>query len=400
MASPAQPLRLGIYADLVYRSDAAGISTDRSFVNFVTAFSECVDEVVLFGRLDPKPGRSPYPIDNVRFVALPHYTSVFSIDALVRTIPGSCQAFAAQLEQLDAVWLFGPAPLAVLFALIARRRGTPVFLGVRQDYPRYIRNRLPSRRWAWAVGVAHTLEVAFRLLARRAPTVTIGKELARRYRGGRAPVLPIAVSLVRTADILSLEEALSRPWNDELRVLSVGRLDREKNPFLLLDVIERLEATGGRWRLTVAGEGPLSNLLFQAVAARGLGDSVRLLGYITNGPELWTQYRSSHAFLHVSLTEGLPQVLVEAAAAGLPIVATDVGGVRAALEDDGRGLLVPPADAQAIVDTLERVRTDPELRERLIRAGLKYAGSVTLDSQRDVVLRFIQERLVSRREPT
>jgi glycosyltransferase involved in cell wall biosynthesis len=397
MPTPAHRLRLGVYSDLVYRSDASGISTDRSFVNFITALSERVDEVVIFGRLDPQPGRSAHPVDGVRFVALPHYPSVFSIGQLVKAIPGSYRAFSAELKELDAVWLFGPAPLAVVFALVAHRHRMPVFLGVRQDYPQYIRNRLPGRSWAWAAGVAHMLDLAFQLVARKAPTVTIGTDLARRYRRGRAPVLPIALSLIRSDDILSPEEALARRWDEELRLLSVGRLDPEKNPLLLLDVIQRLHARDNRWRLAVAGEGPLADRFAREISARGLNGAVELLGYVASGPELWAQYRSSHAFLHVSLTEGLPQVLVEAEAAGLPIVATDVGGVGAALEHGLRGLLVPPRDAGSIVDALERLQADAKLREHLIRAGLDHAASITLDAQLEIVLRLFRDHMAQTR---
>ena len=390
-------MRLGIYSDLVYQRDAKGLSTDRSFVVFLTTLAERVDEVVLFGRFDPEPGRGPHPVDGVEFVALPHYPSVFSVGKLVAATPRSCRIFSAEVERLDAVWLFGPAPLAVLFALIARRRKTPVFLGVRQDYPEYIRHRVPSRLWLWAVGVAHVLDLAFRLVARRTPTVTIGDELAHQFRRGRAAVQPISLSLVRANELVPVEQALARRWDGELRILSVGRLDPEKNPLLLLDVIECLRAGDRRWRLAVAGEGPLMGQVADEVTARGLEDAVELLGYVPHGSKLTAQYRSSHAFLHVSLTEGLPQVLVEAAAAGLPVVATDVGGVADALDGGTRGLLVPSRDAAAIVAALERIRDDPGLRERLVRAGVLFAADNTLEAQQELVLDFVEQELHVRR---
>src|SRR5205807_4183993 len=62
-------LRLGVYADLLYRRDADGLSADRAFVKFVTSLPAPVTEIVLFGRLDPQPGRNPYALpSDVRFV--------------------------------------------------------------------------------------------------------------------------------------------------------------------------------------------------------------------------------------------------------------------------------------------------------------------------------------------
>ena len=76
-------------------------------------------------------------------------------------------------------------------------------------------------------------------------------------------------------------------------------------------------------------------------------------------------YRNSHAFLHVSLTEGFPQVLVEAFASGLPAVATAVGGVAAAAGD--AALLIEPQDAAAAAEALERIADG--------RAAARAAGS-------------------------
>lgn len=383
-------MRLGIYSDLVYRRDAAGLSNNRAFVRFVTSLPPRVEEVVLFGRLDPEPGRSPYAIPDagVRLVALPYYRRVTALPALLRSVRRSCAIFARELDGLDAVWIFGPHPLAVLFAWIARRRSTPLFLGVRQDYPEYIANRLPSRMWRWAVPAAWALDRTFRRLARRAPTVVLGEELAHAYAGG-APVMTTGFSLVPEADLVPLEQALARDWNGaELRLLSVGRLDPEKNPRLLLEIIERLRARDDRWRLRIAGDGPLRGELERALADRGLDGAVELLGEVPNGAQLWDLYRSSHAFLHVSFTEGLPQVLFEAQAAGLPIVATAVGGVAPALRGGELGLLIPPADAPAAIAALERLAGERELRERLVRAALANARDETLEAQLDRLATF------------
>jgi SAM-dependent methyltransferase len=98
-------------------------------------------------------------------------------------------------------------------------------------------------------------------------------------------------------------------------------------------------------------------------------------------------YRSSHALLHVSWTEGFPQVLIEAFATGLPVVATDVGGVRAGVAD--AAILVPPGEPVRAAEALERVASDTELRERLVSAGLERAGQLTQESQVDRLAAFL-----------
>jgi glycosyltransferase involved in cell wall biosynthesis len=392
-------LRLGVYADLVYRRDGDVVSSELAFIDFVTALAPRLTELVIFGRLDPRPGRFPHvlPRERVRFVALPHYARVTSVAGLLRARSGSRRAFLAEVDRLDAAWLFGPHPLALEFAVLCRRRRKPIVLGIRQDFPQYIRNRLPSRRWLWALGVAHALEQTFRTLARRLPTVVVGEDLGRKYSGGPAPVLVTGFSLVRESELVPLAEALAKPWSGDLRLLSVGRLDSEKNPLLLAAILAGLRARDGRWRLSVVGSGPLAGEVERRAAELGVADSLELLGYLGRGPALHERYRSSHVFLHVSLTEGLPQVLYEAQAAGLAIVATDVGGVAAALGGGALGLLVPPNNAEAAVEAVERLSRDVELRHRLVAAGLQQAAHETIDRQHDRLEAFVRAAAERRR---
>jgi glycosyltransferase involved in cell wall biosynthesis len=157
--------------------------------------------------------------------------------------------------------------------------------------------------------------------------------------------LSTGFSLVGARDVVTEEDALRRDWGTgEWRILTVGRLDAEKNPLLLLDVLSRLREEEPRWRLTVVGDGPLRHALEQRASEVGVADAVSFAGYVEQGERLWRHYRRHHVFLHVSLTEGFPQVVFEAHAAGTPLVATAVGGVAAAVRSTGGALLIPPAD--------------------------------------------------------
>jgi glycosyltransferase involved in cell wall biosynthesis len=198
-------------------------------------------------------------------------------------------------------------------------------------------------------------------------------------------VLSGGFSLIPRDQLVPLGEALGRSWEGEIKLVSVGRIDPEKNPLLMLDIVEGLDP---RFCLAVVGSGPLLEEMEQAVAERGLADRVELLGYVENGAPLWAVYRSSHAFLHVSLTEGHPMVFFEAESTGLPIAATDVGGVSPALGGGERGLLFPPRDAPAAVAAVQRLAADPDLRERLIRAGMEHAEAHTMEARLDAVAEF------------
>jgi glycosyltransferase involved in cell wall biosynthesis len=235
---------------------------------------------------------------------------------------------------------------------------------------------------------AALLEGTYRALGRRWPVVVVGPELARNYGRGRR-VLPITVSLVSEDQMVELDDALAKSYDGELVALSVGRLEREKNPLLLADVLASLHARDPRWRLVIAGEGPLEGELRARLERLGVAGAAELRGYVPIDGGLAELYRSSHAFLHVSWTEGLPQVLFESFAAGLPVVATEVGGVPDAAS--GAALLVPPGDAERPAAELQRLADDPRLRERLIEAGLARVREHTLEAESRRVAEFLAE---------
>jgi glycosyltransferase involved in cell wall biosynthesis len=378
-------VRLAVYTDYAYRRDGDAIFGERAFVLFLSRLADCVDELVIVGRLDPRPGRSHYPLSNaIRFVGLPHYETLLAPHRAILSMLLSLRRFWRLLDDVDAVWLLGPYIHAFAFAALAALRGRGITLGVRQDTPRYTRARHPTHRWAHAA--ADVMDWAYRMLARRCPVVVVGPHLARRYARSRR-LLTISVSLVREADIVDVDEALRRPYDGELRVLSVGRLEHEKNPLLLADVLARLRAADDRWRLVVCGEGPMQADLAHRLEELGVADAADIRGYLPIDRGLWEVYRSSHAFLHVSWTEGLPQVLFEAFAAGLPVVATAVGGVGEAVA--GAALIVAPGDAEGAAEALRDIAGDGALRDRLTVAGLARAREHSQDEECLRVARFI-----------
>jgi glycosyltransferase involved in cell wall biosynthesis len=378
-------VRLAVYTDYVYRREGGAVYAERAFALFLAGMADHVDRLVIVGRLDPRSGTSHYRLpDEVEFVPLPHYRSLVHARESVPAMLRSLGRFWRVLRDVDTAWLLGPYALSILFAGLTALRGRRVALGVRQDLPRYVKSRHPGRRWVH--GAALVLEGTYRAMARRCPVVVVGPDLAERY--GRARrVLPITVSLVAEDQIATPAEAAARSYDGELRAFSVGRLEREKNPLLLADILARLHESDPRWRLIVAGEGPLEGELRERLAALGVAGAADLRGYVPIDGGLPELYRESHAFLHVSWTEGLPQVLFEAFAAGLPVVATDVGGVAAAAGE--AALLVPAGDAERPAAELARLAADPELRERLIAAGIERVSRHTLEAECRRVAEFL-----------
>jgi glycosyltransferase involved in cell wall biosynthesis len=367
--------RLAVYLDYVHRRDGERVYAPRAFALFVAGLRREFGRVVVTGRVDPEPGRSHYPVpSDLGFVEMPHYTSAADPRELARAMRGSLRRWNAVLDDVDIVWVLGPQGLALPLVLLALLRRKRVVLGVRQDLPAYARSRHPHRRAVHAA--ADLLDSAFRGLGRVVPVIVVGPALAARYAQARE-VLPVTISLVSEGDVDS--PPAKRDWDGERIVLSVGRLEEEKNPLLLADILAKLRAGDSRWRLVVCGEGPLEGALRERLAALGVGDAAELRGYLPLEGGLRDVYREAHAFLHVSRTEGLPQVLFEAFAAGLPVVATAVGSVAQAA--GGAALLIGPADADAAADRLRQLAADEDLRERLVAAGTERVRAHTIEAE-------------------
>jgi glycosyltransferase involved in cell wall biosynthesis len=151
-------------------------------------------------------------------------------------------------------------------------------------------------------------------------------------------------------------------------VISVGRLRAPKDFLTLVRAAARLEA--GSFRVRIAGDGPDRRRLVEEVERLGLADAVELLG---TQPDVDALLAEADVFVLSSASEGLPMSVLEAMAAGLPVVASAVGGVPELVQEGDTGLLVPPGDPAALAAALARLVEEPELRERLGAAGRRRA---------------------------
>jgi glycosyltransferase involved in cell wall biosynthesis len=153
---------------------------------------------------------------------------------------------------------------------------------------------------------------------------------------------------------------------DRLVIGAVGRLSAEKGFDLLIQAVDRLLAQGLDIELRIAGDGDQVGPLHDLIASLGRQDRVRLLGYC---PEPLGLYQAMDVFALSSLREGLPNVLLEAMALEVPVVATRVAGIPRLIVDGENGLLVEPGSAEALSRSLARLLQDAGLRARLGPAG-------------------------------
>ena len=166
----------------------------------------------------------------------------------------------------------------------------------------------------------------------------------------------------------------SAPAQPPFSLVCVGTLHEVKGQGVLVEACRLLVQEGVDLTCTLVGDGRDRAALTRAVAEAGLEDRVRLAGLLPRA-DVAALLRSAHAVVAPSVPtaegkrEGIPVVLMEAMASGVPVVASGISGIPELVDDGVSGLLVPPRDPPALALALRRLYDDAELRERLARAG-------------------------------
>ena len=160
---------------------------------------------------------------------------------------------------------------------------------------------------------------------------------------------------------------LLRVADDQFLWLAAGRLDEAKDYPNLLHAFSELSNGRPNARLIVAGEGPLRSEIESLIQRLGIEERVSLLGL---RQDMFALYAASDALVLSSAWEGMPNVVLEAMASKVPVVATSVGAVSEVVAEGVSGLIVPPHDHEALANAMARMMDIPEVtREVLGWAG-------------------------------
>ena len=165
--------------------------------------------------------------------------------------------------------------------------------------------------------------------------------------------------------------------DDEVLGITVANLRRNKDYPNLLRAAKRANELEPRVRFIAVGQGPLADDIATQHTELGLGQVLQLLGYRRDISALMN---ASDMLVISSIHEGLPVVLMEAFAHGLPVVATTVGGIPQAVTDGQEGFLVPPSDSEALADALVEVAKDAERRRTMGAAAFRRAADFDIRS--------------------
>lgn len=178
--------------------------------------------------------------------------------------------------------------------------------------------------------------------------------------------------------------------DDERVVLAVGRLSREKGHVDLIESIALLRAAEPdlKFKLLIVGEGPEQANLARAITERNIASQVVFVGHVTDVAPF---YAIADVLALPSHSEGSPNVLLEAMAAGLPIVATSVGGVPEIATSEVNALLVPPRNSSAFAEALRRALIEPEVTRKLKNNAIARAKEFSPESHARSLIEIYQK---------
>ena len=282
----------------------------------------------------------------------------------VPSLPGLVESLTE--GGFDLVHVATPGPAGVAAALTARMAGLPLLASHHTEFVAYARARTGSDALAAAMGMAMSrfyrdCEIVL------SPSTSADLSLV----GLGVPASRVA-RWVRGVDTARFSPDRRRrdDADGRISVLFAGRQTREKGVELLADAFLIAAAREPRLQLVLAGGGPEHEYLRER-----LGDGADFLGWL-EGDDLAEAYADADAFLFPSQTDTYGQVVVEAQASGVPVVAVRAGGPADLIDEWRSGLLCEP-DPEEMAAKLLRIVESPALRERLVRGGLAAAAELS-----------------------
>jgi len=379
-------MKLGIVYHMPFWRAADGSlrEVEGSFARYVDSLAPYFDEISLCVPVldEPRGEGTPVRAANVTLAPLPFFDGPAKF---YPKLPIVLPRLAGWVRTIDVLHCRVPTPAAIFVFALARLSATPAFLLVVGDL-RALQATTPYRgvkRAMWRVYVEFE-EWAVQWMADGAVTFANGAALAAKHeRGGRSPI-ETKTTTISARDIASRADTChTRP----IRLLTVSRIDPRKGLRVLPEALRLLGAAGIEATLDIVGpavgrpgQHELSAILEDA-KHQGVVDRLSVLGPMPL-ERLMPTYQHYDAFVLPTLPgEGIPRVLLEAMASGLPVVTTRVAGIPSLVTHEVNGLLVEAPTAPAVAEALARIVTEAPLRQRLIARGYETARGLTLEAQ-------------------
>ena len=376
---------------------------EGSFARYVDSLAPYFDEISLCVPVlaEPRGEGTAVRSRNVTLAPLPAFDGPMHFYPRLALVLPRLIAWA---RRIDLLHCRVPSPAAVFAFAIARLAGRSAFLLVVGD----LRALLPSmpysgfKRGLWRLYTDFE-EHSIQWMAGRSLTFANGPALSAKHARPDRPVVQTTTTTIGERDIATRPDTCAETT---VRALTVSRIDPRKGLRVLPKALRLLLDLGIDITLDIVGPtvgrpGDDEQTAILADAHRlGVADRVRMPGAVPLDRLLPLYGRYDLFVLPTLPGEGIPRVLLEAMAAGLPIVTTRVAGIPGLVIHESNGLLVDQPSADAMAEAMARVIRDPALRQRLIANGYATARGCTLETQAARMMETVSSGLhVALRQP-
>jgi glycosyltransferase involved in cell wall biosynthesis len=383
--------RLHYVSSCWFREDEGQFFTYGFFQRLYENLLQKFQEVVLIG-VDAR-----HNAEIARLLSSPFSTWLPQADVRVFAMEGSrlrrnvrhTRELWKAMKDAELVCINMPSELGFLAAVICKLRRKPFFVQILGD-------------WEGAVLSGSSPSLARKIKAllaggmtwtvvRESPLVLVQSQaLYDRYsRQNRSAVRSNIVHSTLTPDVFY--DRGSEPFHAPIRVLSVSALAPRKGLETLLLALRLMLDRGLSVEWWCVGAGPSGASLMNSATELGLREGVRFLGYVPFGVGLLEIYRQCDIFVHPSLSEGLPNALLEAMANSLPVVASAVGGIPGEIKDGVQAILVEPGRPGPIADAIRRLIENPDRANAMRSAALAKAQEFRSEDLAARALRLVEQ---------
>lgn len=389
-------LRLGVFLDHSLLSDGRYTVTQEEALKFIEALNlgESITQaasIIQVEKINPENYNIVLEQRDITVIRFPSWKNatenVLSLFCEFKTHFAKARLF---VESCDIIWLRIPSMICLFFWWIAKKKRKPLIIHV-------VSNLLLGPKRSKYRGLVKVLARCFfyiyhiivKMMARYGLVFSAGERLKEIYSTPLHPVFPIDDVLIKEKDIIPPKVTKGQAKH----ILFVGRFAHGKGVEILIDAIDILKSEFGQICLIMAGDGMLLEEVRRLVETRGLKKNVKLPGFVSSKRYLQALYEWADIAVlpSDSYPEGLPRVISEFWASGLPLIATRISGIPYRVKEGVNGLLVTPGSLDELLEALRRLIKDSELRFRLAKGGNQAVRKFTFERQTYYVKRLVEK---------
>lgn len=383
--------KIGLYTEASYSGELESIFTSDIFILFIRKVL-LGHEIHIIGRYSENNKLGKYRLINRAepFYKLSYYKN---IPELMLTFPiyilRNFQALNNYIKIIDHLLIAVPSPLSLFFLYLAKKNNKSISIFIRQETIELIKNRYPKSRFPLIF--AKFLEWLLILFLKRNPYIpvfTFGSVITDKYKNITSNVIPLADTRYSLSDVVSESNIKKIDWTNEIKLIFVGRIEKGKGIEKLLETLRNLKEFN--IILTIVGDGNKKAEYMELAKQYEIQNQISFKGFIPFGEDLLRIIKEHDLFILPSLSEGLPQVILESMACGVLVLASNIGGIPQIVKNDINGFTFNPQSSTELQDLILKLQKSKFDNTLMCINALKTAKEYSCESQAEILLNNMQ----------